>query len=77
MHCYYQSCRFSLDNASSSEFLPVANYPAGLSEETGRSYFDYGSAVYVDKLNRIYIMGGLTSNGTVVEYHDSIWYIDL
>jgi hypothetical protein len=59
-----------MDDAS-TEFLPVANFPAGEG-----SYFDFASAVFVDKLNRIYIFGGYTDNGTEV-IHDSIWYIEL
>jgi hypothetical protein len=59
-----------VDDAS-TEFIPVANFPA----EKG-SYLESTSAVYVDKLNRIYIFGGYTSNGFDT-YHDSIWYIDL
>jgi hypothetical protein len=59
-----------MDDAS-AEFLPVATYPAGEG-----SYFDGTTAVFVDKLNRIYIFGGYTFNGTNT-FHDSIWYIDL
>jgi hypothetical protein len=59
-----------LDDAT-TEFLPVANFPAGKG-----SYFDYTSAVYVNKLTRIYIFGGYTYNGTNLR-HDSIWYINL
>jgi hypothetical protein len=59
-----------MDDAS-IEFLPVANFPA-----VEKSGFDYTSAVYVDKLNRIYMFGGYTYNGTQI-LHDSIWYIDL
>jgi hypothetical protein len=59
-----------MDDAS-IEFLSVVNFPAWEG-----SYFDYTTAVYVDKLNRIYIFGGYTYNGTQI-FHDSIWYIDL
>jgi hypothetical protein len=59
-----------LDDAS-TEFIPVANFPAG-----NGSNFDYTTAVYVDKLNRIYIFGGTIWNGTST-YQDNIWYIDL
>jgi hypothetical protein len=57
----------------STEFLPVANFPAG-----NASYFDGTSAIYVQKLNRIYIFGGYTDsvNGSIT-LHDSIWYIEM
>jgi hypothetical protein len=64
------SHRVNFDDAS-TEFLHVANFPSG----TG-SCFDGTTAVYVDKLNRIYIFGGYTYNGTT-KRHNSIWYIDL
>jgi hypothetical protein len=60
----------NIDDAS-TEFLSVANFPAGEG-----SFFDDTTAVYVDKLNRIYIFGGYRYNGTNT-YLDSIWYIDL
>jgi hypothetical protein len=55
-----------MDDAS-TEFLPVANFPAGEG-----SYLESPLAVYVVKLNRIYIFGGYTYNGTD-NFHDSIW----
>jgi hypothetical protein len=62
-----------MDDAS-TEFIPVANFPAG-----DGSFFDLTTAVYVDKLNRIYIFGGYTYNrfDATSKYHDSIWYIEL
>jgi hypothetical protein len=61
-----------VDDAS-TEFIPVTNFPAG-----NGSYFDETSAVYVEKLGRIYIFGGRTSYFTgTTTLHDSIWYIDL
>jgi hypothetical protein len=60
----------NLDDAA-TEFLPVTNYPAGQG-----SYFDAPTAVFVEKLNRIYIFGGFTHDGTTT-FHDSIWYIEL
>jgi hypothetical protein len=59
-----------MDDAS-TEFLPIGNFSAGEG-----SYFDQTTSVYVDKLNRIYIFGGFTYNGTATP-HDSIWCIDL
>jgi hypothetical protein len=55
---------------ASTEFLPVANYPGA------NTVFDLTCAVYVEKLNRIYMFGGLTVNSSTF-YNDSIWYIDL
>jgi hypothetical protein len=60
-----------LDDAS-TEFTHVTNYP-GVNGTT----FDATSAVYVEKLNRIYIFGGETVTNGSVKLHDSIWYIDL
>jgi hypothetical protein len=60
-----------LDDAF-TEFLPVTNFPAAEG-----STFDMASAVYVEKLNRIYIFGGWTYTNGFGENHDSIWYIDL
>jgi hypothetical protein len=61
-----------VDDAS-TEFHSVANFPAG-----NGSYFDDTSAVYIDKLNRIYIFGGSTeTHGGSYNLHDSIWHIDL
>lgn len=53
---------------------PVSNFPA-----SGTQLLDMTTAVYVEKLNRIYFIGRRTSyqtspNGTTV---DGIWYIDL
>jgi hypothetical protein len=59
-----------MDDAA-TEFLPVENFPVG-----SGSYFDAATAVYIDKLNRIYIFGGYTDDGTRI-YQDKIWYIDL
>jgi hypothetical protein len=40
--------------------------------------FDCTSAVFVKKLNRIYIFGGTSEdNFSDVRFHDNIWYIDL
>jgi hypothetical protein len=64
--------RVRLEDAS-TDFIPVSNFPAGNSFP---ALFDITSAVYVKKLNRIYIFGGQTNNGSYIE-HDSIWYIDL
>jgi hypothetical protein len=55
----------------STELLPAANFSPGEGW-----FFDNTTAVCVDKLNRIYIFGGFTNNGTT-KNHDSIWYIDL
>jgi hypothetical protein len=76
LHAFF---RFKLDDVSPSEFLPVVNFPSGArrDNESGINFYDHGSAVYVDKLNRIYMFGGYTSDETDIEYHDSIWYIDL
>jgi hypothetical protein len=60
-----------LDNAS-TEFLPVTNFPF----ENG-TMFDKTSAVFVEKLNRIYIFGGVSKTNGISEFHDSIWYIEL
>jgi hypothetical protein len=60
-----------LDDAS-TEFTPVTNYPG-----VNRTVFDFTSAVFVAKLNRIYIFGGYTRTGGSYDYHNSIWYIDL
>jgi hypothetical protein len=62
------SHRVNMDDAS-TEFLPVAKFLAG-----DGSHFDFASVVFVNKLNRIYIFGGYTDNGTGV-IHDSFWYI--
>jgi hypothetical protein len=63
--------RVDFDDAS-TEFLPVTNYPGG-----NGTAFDGTSAVYVGKLNRIYIFGGATITEDTEELHDSIWYIEL
>jgi hypothetical protein len=60
-----------LDDAS-TEFTPVTNYPG-----VNGTYFDDTSAVFVEKLNRIYIFGGYTQTNGSWKYHDSIWYIEL
>jgi hypothetical protein len=39
--------------------------------------FDLASAVYVEKINRIYIFGGTTFTTGIEKYQDNIWYIDL
>jgi hypothetical protein len=61
-----------LDDASVTEFVPVANYPG-----EGGAIFDNTAAVYVEKLNGIYIFGGWTITNGVYRYLDRIWYIDL
>jgi hypothetical protein len=61
----------NLDDAS-TEFTPVTNYP-GISGTA----FDETTAVYVEKLNRIYFFGGRTMTNGTVKYQDSIWFIDL
>jgi hypothetical protein len=61
-----------LEDASVTEFVPVTNYPG----ERG-AILDNTAAVYVEKLNRIYIFGGLTIINGVSSYLDKIWYIDL
>jgi hypothetical protein len=70
---FFKIFSLKLDDVS-TEFLPVADYPGG-----NETVFDDTAAVFVEKLNRIYIFGGLTRNrtGVVATYHDSIWYIDL
>jgi hypothetical protein len=55
---------------ASTEFMPVINYPG--SGGTEYHFNDHMSAVYVERLNRIYIFGGITN-----AYDDSIWYIDI
>jgi hypothetical protein len=59
---------------TSTEFLPVANFPAG-----NNSLLEYTSAVYVERLNRIYLVGGsIRQNTTIIhEYQEKIWYIDI
>jgi len=58
------------------DYPEIENFPMPTSE--GR-YFFAPSAVYVDKLNRIYYFGGRTWNSTSNEYSyvKDIWYIDL
>jgi hypothetical protein len=66
-------CIFSVSpDDASTKFTPVTNYP-GVNGTT----FDATSAVYVEKINRIYIFGGSTRTCGSWRYHDSIWYIDL
>jgi len=50
------------------EFIRVVNFPARSSE-----FYGYGTAVYVEKLHRIYMIGGSTSGAD----RNEIWYIDL
>jgi hypothetical protein len=65
--------RVNLKDAS-TEFIQVTNFP-GVAEE---KVFDATTAVYVEKLNRIYMFGGLTSSRQgYYDYYDSIWYMDL
>jgi hypothetical protein len=61
----------NLDDAS-TEFIPVTNYPG-----VSGTVFDGTTAVYVEKLNRIYIFGGYTERDGKYEDLDSIWFIDL
>jgi hypothetical protein len=65
-------CRVNLEDASVTEFVPVTNYPGG-----DGAILDNTAAIYVEKLNRIYIFGGLTITNGVSSYLDKIWYIDL
>jgi hypothetical protein len=53
------------------EFIPVANYPGG-----NGTKLDFTSAVYVEKLDRIYIFGGETHDDAYSWEH-RIWYIEL
>jgi hypothetical protein len=61
-----------LEDASVTEFFPVTNYLGGAGVILNNT-----AAVYVKKLNRIYIFGGLTIKNGVSCYLDKIWYIDL
>jgi hypothetical protein len=63
-----------LEDASIVEFLPVSGWPVG----TGWT-LDNPAAVYVEKLNRIYIFGGicLTIADDNYRFLESILYIDL
>jgi hypothetical protein len=61
----------SLDDASTA-FTPVTNYPG-----VNGTIFDWTTAVFVEKQNRIYIFGGETVRNATWKYHDSIWYIEL
>jgi hypothetical protein len=63
--------RFNTDDAS-TEFLRVENYPV-----ISGAAMDYTSAVYVDKLNRIYLFGGRIFANDLYYYLDAIQYIDL
>jgi hypothetical protein len=63
--------RVNLEDAS-TEFIPIINYPV----ENG-TIFDGTTAVYVEKLNRIYIFGGYTDRGGSFVSLDSIWHMDL
>jgi hypothetical protein len=56
---------------ASTEFIPVVNYPG-----RNGTTFDFASAIFVEKIHRIYIFGGETYDGEYME-HDSIWYIEL
>jgi hypothetical protein len=62
--------RVNQKNAS-TEFLPVKSYPG-----TDARHFDMTTAVYVEKLNRVYMFGG-TVDGMLGTFHRKIWYIDL
>jgi hypothetical protein len=70
--------RVNLEKAT-TEFIPVKNYPGG----NDGIVFDFTSAVFVEKLNRIYMFGGRTMGNNddvgegTAEFFDSIWYIDL
>jgi hypothetical protein len=64
--------RVNLEDAFVTEFLPVLNYPGA-----DGAIFDNTAAVYVEKLNRIYIFGGLTITDGYLRYLDKIWHIDL
>jgi hypothetical protein len=61
-----------LDDASVTEFLPVTNYPG-----VDGAIFENTAAVYVEKLNRIYIFGGMATTDGYPRYLDKIWYIDI
>jgi hypothetical protein len=61
-----------LNDAPLTECLPVTNYPGA-----DGAIFDNTAAVYVEKLNRIYILGGMTITEGFSRYLDKIWYIDL
>jgi len=50
-------------------FRPVTDFPTS---SGGFGYYTYGSAQYVEKLDRIYMFGGLTFS-----LRNEIWYIDL
>lgn len=54
--------------------IPVTNFPGD-----GDSILSSTAAVYVEKLKRIYFMGGVSISlvGGASVYHDEIWYIDL
>jgi hypothetical protein len=58
-------------NGRTVDFIPVKNYPA----EDGE-LFDFTSAVYIEKLRRIYIFGGRTRVENDWRYNDEIWYIE-
>jgi hypothetical protein len=65
--------RFNPEDLS-LEFLPVGgDYPGS----PNGTVFDETSAVYVDKLNRIYMFGGVTRRDVSSQYKNAIWYIDL
>jgi hypothetical protein len=68
---YLLTNRVNLEDAS-TEFIPILNYPVA-----NGTILDLTSAVYVEKLNRIYIFGGHTDSLDPWKYNDSIWYIDL
>jgi hypothetical protein len=50
----------------------VINFPGSIG-----TTFDVTSAVYVEKVNRIYIFGGETNRNGNRQAKDSIWYINL
>jgi hypothetical protein len=50
---------------ASTEFLPVANFPAG----EGLN-FDDTTAVCADQLNRIYIFGGQSQQTNYIMHHE-------
>jgi hypothetical protein len=62
----------NLDDAS-TEYITVTNFPGRDGDA-----FDLTSAVFVEKLNRIYFVGGwsISIEGFYRDYNN-IWFIDL
>jgi hypothetical protein len=60
-----------MDEAT-TKFIPVTNYPVA-----SGTVLDYTSAVYVGKLNRIYIFGGSEETNGMSFRLAGIWYVDL